>query len=71
MRRCGRLPKTILTALPLLLAPFPSAAASTCYGTTASGRLEGACQLPRTGSNFEPYSERGVALGLNRCQPPI
>lgn len=29
---------------------------STCYGTTANGRLENALQLPSNGPNFESYS---------------
>ena len=36
-------------------------AASTCFGTTSAGRLEGACKLPASGENFKPYS---IALRL-------
>lgn len=51
------------SALAMLLVPSSSGAASTCYGTTSSGRLEGGCQLQLRGPNFEPYSDHGVALG--------
>ena len=42
----------------LLLAIFSShvMAESTCYGTTSAGRLEQACNLPRSGKNFSSYS---------------
>lgn len=39
------------------------AEASTCYGTPANGALEGGCQLPSDGPNFQPYSALGVWLG--------
>jgi penicillin-insensitive murein endopeptidase len=50
-------------ALVVALLSAPASAESACLGTTSNGRLEGACQLPSDGSNFEPYSEKGVALG--------
>jgi len=42
----------------LLLALFSSQvlADSTCFGTTVAGRLEQACNLPRSGKNFSTYS---------------
>ncbi len=44
--------------LLLLLLPFSlNAETSTCYGTTAHGRLENAVQLPASGKNFEAYSQ--------------
>lgn len=43
------------------LAPF--AQASTCFGTTHNGRIEGAVALPADGANFAPYSTLGVTLG--------
>lgn len=32
------------------------AAGSTCFGTTSAGRLEDACKLPGSGSNYSAYS---------------
>ena len=39
------------------------AAASTCYGTTANGRLENGVQLPRSGPNLVTYSNVAMAAG--------
>lgn len=36
---------------------------STCYGTTANGRLENGVQLPRSGPNFVTYSDVARAAG--------
>lgn len=36
---------------------------STCYGTTADGRLENGVQLPAEGTNFQSYSGLGRLLG--------
>lgn len=36
---------------------------STCYGTTAKGRLEHGWRLPSSGDNFSPYSLLGVGAG--------
>ncbi len=36
---------------------------STCYGTTANGRLENAVQLPAKGENFIGYSGLAATLG--------
>ncbi|WP_207681439.1 penicillin-insensitive murein endopeptidase [Desulfonema magnum] len=36
---------------------------STCYGTTKKGRLENGVRLPRSGTNFVPYSSFGVMAG--------
>lgn len=36
---------------------------STCYGTTANGRLENGVQLPRSGPNFVTYSDVARAMG--------
>lgn len=36
---------------------------STCYGTSSNGRLEGGVRIPKSGSNFGPYSTTGVILG--------
>lgn len=53
-----------LLALAAACAASGSAAAeSTCYGTVARGRIEGAVQLPEQGPNFQAYSGLGVALG--------
>lgn len=40
----------------LLIFSSHSVAASTCFGTTSRGRLENACNLPASGSNFSAYS---------------
>ena len=40
----------------LALAISPVGAASTCFGTTSNGRLDGACKLPSSGENFDTYS---------------
>lgn len=44
------------TCLLLLLLSSQVIAESTCFGTTAAGRLENACKLPSSGSNFTTYS---------------
>ncbi len=51
--------------LVALIAFLPTCAigASTCYGTPSNGRLENGVKLPKIGSNFEPYSSTGVAIG--------
>lgn len=54
-----RLTSVFLVALPL----WASAAESICYGTPSKGRIEGAVQIPESGSNFVPYSSLGVSLG--------
>jgi penicillin-insensitive murein endopeptidase len=41
----------------------PSAAESTCYGTTASGALRDGCELPASGKNFSSYSRLGRLMG--------
>jgi penicillin-insensitive murein endopeptidase len=38
-------------------------AESTCFGTVAKGRLEGAVALPSSGPNFSSYSSLGELLG--------
>lgn len=51
---------------PLMLClsfAWPAVASSTCYGTVAKGRLEGAVALPPAGPNFSPYSSLGEATG--------
>jgi penicillin-insensitive murein endopeptidase len=45
-----------------LCLPWP-ASASTCYGSSANGRLDGGVQLPANGGNFVAYSPVGVELG--------
>lgn len=47
----------------LLLSSTATFAGSTCYGTTAKGKIEGAVQLPSGGKNFSAYSDTGVTLG--------
>jgi penicillin-insensitive murein endopeptidase len=56
----------LLFALAALLHPGPAAGAdSSCYGSSARGRITGAVQLPTSGPNFSAYSRIGVALGRN------
>ena len=40
-----------------------SAEESTCFGTTAKGRLENGAQLPSSGANFSTYSSIGSLAG--------
>lgn len=56
---CPRL-LPVLAALLLISTP---ASASTCYGTTSAGRLDGGVQLPSADSNYRSYSNLGIALG--------
>ena len=53
----------LLFATLIFLPCMSSACTSTCFGTPSKGRIENSVQLPVTGSNFQPYSEAGVALG--------
>jgi penicillin-insensitive murein DD-endopeptidase len=46
-----------------LCAQALAASGSTCFGTTANGRLEGGVQLPRAGANFSAYSDTAVLAG--------
>ena len=50
-------------ALAVLIIALPSAAESTCFGTVANGRIEGAVSLPSSGPNFTSYSSLGEAAG--------
>lgn len=50
-------------ALLLLIATSAVADGSTCYGTTAKGRLENGVQLPSRGPNFSSYSSIGSLAG--------
>jgi len=47
----------------LALANNVAFADSTCYGTTAKGKIDGAVQLPASGKNYVAYTEEGVSLG--------
>lgn len=60
--RAGRLRRAGALLLLSVLAPALHAA-STCYGSTARGRLEQGVQLPDAGSNFSSYSTLGIQLG--------
>ncbi len=54
----------LLAAVTTLLLACPGhAEGSICYGTPEKGRLEGGISLLRSGPNFEPYSNLGVAAG--------
>jgi penicillin-insensitive murein endopeptidase len=56
---------TLLVAAALFMFAGSTVSASTCYGTTAQGRIRDAVQLPSRGKNFAPYSDIGVQLGRN------
>jgi penicillin-insensitive murein endopeptidase len=60
--RAGRRPAVRL-AFACALCLSWSASASTCYGSSANGRLDGGVQLPASGTNFVAYSAEGVGLG--------
>ncbi len=47
----------------LLTTSTTALAQSTCYGSTAKGKIDGAVQLPSSGKNFIAYSSLGVTLG--------
>ncbi|MEO0804169.1 MAG: penicillin-insensitive murein endopeptidase [Cyanobacteria bacterium J06642_2] len=53
--------------LPLILLPFGQGALaeepSTCFGTTADGRLENGWKLPLSGENFQTYSRVASLAG--------
>lgn len=53
----------IAVALLALTASGPVAALSTCHGTPSKGRIDGAVQLPESGTNYSAYSSLGVSLG--------
>lgn len=55
----------------LWLLPLAPASASTCYGTTSAGRLEGGVQLPADGKNFTSYSSLGNTLGRTFVHPRV
>jgi penicillin-insensitive murein endopeptidase len=48
--------KKVICALLIALPASSVGASSTCYGTTANGRLEGGVQLPFSGPNYVGYS---------------
>jgi penicillin-insensitive murein endopeptidase len=47
----------------LLISSIAHSGESTCFGTSSNGRLEGGVPIPKSGSNFGPYSTAGVMLG--------
>lgn len=52
-----------LALLFLLIVPSAFGDDSTCFGTTANGRLENGAQLPSSGPNFSSYSSMGSLAG--------
>jgi penicillin-insensitive murein DD-endopeptidase len=63
---CPRLismPALLCTWLCAQLLPLTPAHASTCYGTSAAGRLADGVQLPAEGQNYSSYSSLGTTLG--------
>jgi penicillin-insensitive murein endopeptidase len=50
----------VTLAASILCAP---ALASTCFGTTGAGRIEGAVALPLEGANFIAYTALGLKMG--------
>jgi len=55
-------PFSVGAALAAMVLCTP-ALASTCFGSSGSGRIEGAVGLPLAGANFAAYSELGLKLG--------
>jgi penicillin-insensitive murein endopeptidase len=58
--------RTLIIAFAIILYSTPIYAAdieSTCYGTTANGRLENGVALPKKGTNFRSYTALGGILG--------
>jgi len=55
-------PFSVGAALAAMVLCTP-ALASTCFGSSGSGRIEGAIALPLAGANFAAYSELGLKLG--------
>lgn len=53
----------LLALLALLASTSAIADDSTCFGTTAKGRLEHGAQLPLSGPNFSAYSSAGSLMG--------
>jgi penicillin-insensitive murein endopeptidase len=55
---------TLAALISIFLLPVLAAAVeSTCYGTTANGRLENGVALPNKGTNFRSYTALGGILG--------
>ena len=55
---------TLAAILAIFSSPLHAAVIeSTCYGTTANGRLKNGVKLPVSGPNFESYTSLGSALG--------
>lgn len=57
MLACAQTMLRYAYALALVLFIAPAFAGSTCFGTTANGRLSEGLQLPQSGSNYESYSK--------------
>ena len=53
----------LVLALLTFIVSTANAAASTCFGTPANGRLEQGVKLPNEGKNFSTYSSLGASLG--------
>jgi len=58
--RLALFPIGVACAAVLQAAP---ARASICFGTSDSGRIDGAVPLPASGPNFAPYAALGIQLG--------
>ncbi|WP_043320682.1 penicillin-insensitive murein endopeptidase [Microbulbifer sp. HZ11] len=55
--------RRILLVLPLFAPITTLAETSTCFGTTANGRLENGVNLPASGENYVSYSSLGRLAG--------
>jgi len=56
--------RCLVVLLILILIPMETLATeSTCYGTTANGRLENGVKLPSSGDNFESYGSIPELIG--------
>ena len=60
---CIRFISLLLSTLLLLQADYTVAKQSTCYGTTAAGKLKNGVELPQKGKNFVSYSGLARAMG--------
>lgn len=74
MSRSRSSPARVTRAAVILLASLGAAACladSQCFGTVASGRIEGSVSLPASGPNFVAYSKVGVAAGRTHVHSKV
>ena len=72
MKLCSRGSVAAVAFLSLLASPDARADnISTCFGTTANGRLENARELPSGGPNFSSYSTIGRMIGRTHVHSSV